>query len=383
MPRHDNTFGGGNYDADDIDEWLTIQRDWQVDGGIEPVAEAEVLRVRERAARAVQAVFAELGLPAGHRRRGRGGDDRATRARDLPDRDRAADVEAADELLARGVSALDVALALDRRGFDDVAEAIVGMQRQRVAADYLQTSAVIEPGRRSCAPPSTTRTRTSGPGTGYRLEGERWELLQALPHVVDPRHARRRPTARRPAVVETASVAAAGDDAGRGRDRASARPSRTAFRETINGLAARRRARRDRRRRPRGGRRAAARPRPPLRGRRVHRPRRRAPLGLRRRPRNPVEGDRGHPPRRPPAARQPRAVRHEPALHARELPGDGAQRRRLRAGPARRPRPDASSTTSRARSSSSRRRSCTRGRRAPSSRARPRSRCRSRAPPSR
>ena len=37
MPRHDNTFGGGNYDADDLDEWLTIQRDWQVDGGIEPV----------------------------------------------------------------------------------------------------------------------------------------------------------------------------------------------------------------------------------------------------------------------------------------------------------------------------------------------------------
>ena len=29
MPRHDNTFGGGNYDADDIDEWLTVQRDWR------------------------------------------------------------------------------------------------------------------------------------------------------------------------------------------------------------------------------------------------------------------------------------------------------------------------------------------------------------------
>ena len=63
MPRSDNTFGGGNYDADDIDEWLTIQRDWQVDGGIEPVAEGELLRVRERAARAVQATYAELGLP--------------------------------------------------------------------------------------------------------------------------------------------------------------------------------------------------------------------------------------------------------------------------------------------------------------------------------
>ena len=64
MPRHDNTFGGGNFDADDLDEWLTIQRDWQVDAGIEPVSEEELLRVRERAARAVQAVFAELGLPA-------------------------------------------------------------------------------------------------------------------------------------------------------------------------------------------------------------------------------------------------------------------------------------------------------------------------------
>ncbi len=64
MPRHDNTFGGGNFDADDLDEWLTIQRDWQVDAGIEPVSEDELLRVRERAARAVQAVFAELGLPA-------------------------------------------------------------------------------------------------------------------------------------------------------------------------------------------------------------------------------------------------------------------------------------------------------------------------------
>ena len=184
MPRRDNTFGGGNYDADDIDEWLTIQRDWQVDGGIEPVSEDEALRVRERAARAVQAVFAELGLPpvtdeevvaATH----------AHGSPDMPDRDRAADVEAADELLAGGVSALDVALALDRAGYEDVAEGVVGMLRQRVSADYLQTSAVIEPDglvRSAVNDPNLYL----GPGTGYRLEGERWQLLQALPHVVDP-----------------------------------------------------------------------------------------------------------------------------------------------------------------------------------------------------
>jgi propanediol dehydratase large subunit len=183
MPRRDNTFGGGNYDADDLDEWLTIQRDWQVDGGIEPVAEDEVTRIRAKAARAVQAVFAELGLPAVT-------DDEVEAATigydsgDMPDRDRAADVEAADDALERNVSGLDVALALDRRGFADVAEAILGMQRQRVCADYLQTSAVID---RDGLVHSAVNDANSyvGPGTGYRLEGERWELLQSLPHVVD------------------------------------------------------------------------------------------------------------------------------------------------------------------------------------------------------
>ena len=184
MPRADNTFGGGNFDADDLDEWLTIQRDWQVDAGIEPASEEELLRVRERAARAVQAVFAELGLPPVS-------DAEVAEATagywsgDMPARDRAADVEAADLALARGVSGLDVALALDRRGFADVAEAIMGMARQRVAADYLQTASVID--RDGLVHSAVSDPNEySGPGTGYRLEGERWDLLRALPHELDP-----------------------------------------------------------------------------------------------------------------------------------------------------------------------------------------------------
>jgi propanediol dehydratase large subunit len=184
MPREDNTFGGGNYDADDLEEWLTVQRDWQVDAGIEPVAEEELVRVRERAARAIQAVFAGLGFPPVT--------DEEVEAstygyssRDLPDRDRAADVAAADRVLTEGISAVDVIRELDGAGFEDVAEAVLGMQRQRVSADYLQTSAIIEPD-------GTVRSAVSdpnqyeGPGTGYRLEGERWRLLQQLPYVLDP-----------------------------------------------------------------------------------------------------------------------------------------------------------------------------------------------------
>ena len=82
-------LSAGNYDADDLDEWLTMQRDWQVDGGIEPVSENAVIAVRRRAALAVQAVFDDLAFPpisdAEIEAATLGYD-----SNDMPDRDRAA-----------------------------------------------------------------------------------------------------------------------------------------------------------------------------------------------------------------------------------------------------------------------------------------------------
>jgi hypothetical protein len=60
------------------------------------------------------------------------------------------------------------------------------MQRQRVCADYLQTSAVIGPDWMVISAVNDPN-EYAGPGTGYRLEGDRWELLQRLPHTLDPR----------------------------------------------------------------------------------------------------------------------------------------------------------------------------------------------------
>ena len=48
-------------------------------------------------------------------------------------------------MLDERISGLDVARELDAAGFIDVAEAVLDMQRQRVSADYLQTSAIIDP----------------------------------------------------------------------------------------------------------------------------------------------------------------------------------------------------------------------------------------------
>jgi propanediol dehydratase large subunit len=208
MPRYDNMFGGGNYDSADLDEWLTMQRDWQVDAGIEPLSEEQVVDVRERGARAIQAVFAAFGFPPITDEEV----DAATYAldsRDLPDRDRAADVAAADRVLAEGISGLDVARELDRHGFGDVAEAILGMQRQRVSGDYLQTSAIIDATGAVSAAVNDPNLYT-GPGTGYRLEGERWEQLQRLPHELDA-HTLEGPGAVEQAVVAETEVAGIAD----------------------------------------------------------------------------------------------------------------------------------------------------------------------------
>ena len=59
------------------------------------------------------------------------------------------------------------------------------MQRQRIAADYLQTAAVIAcDGTIEAA--VNDPNEYSGPGSGYRLHGERWQRLRALPHELDP-----------------------------------------------------------------------------------------------------------------------------------------------------------------------------------------------------
>jgi propanediol dehydratase large subunit len=200
MPRYDNMFGGGNYDSDDIDEWLTMQRDWQVDGGIEPLTEDEAAGVRERAGRAIQAVFAAFDFPPITDEEVEAA-TYALDSRDVPDRDRAADVAAADRVLVEGISGLDIARELDRRDFTDVADAILAMQRQRVSGDYLQTSAIVDATGKVTAAVNDPN-RYTGPGTGYRLDGERWQRLQQLPHELDARALDETSATHEPVVVE-------------------------------------------------------------------------------------------------------------------------------------------------------------------------------------
>lgn len=185
IPKRDNMFGGGNFDAEDFDDWTVIQRDMQVNGGIRPAREEEAIAIRRQGAQALQAVYAELGFPPI-------GDEEVEAAAiahssdDMPERDLVADLAAADEFLASSANLADVVRALHRRGFGPVAANVLEMGRQRVAGDYLQPSAIFQEGFGVLSGINDTNDYT-GPGTGYRLDGAEWEALQRIPQQKSPR----------------------------------------------------------------------------------------------------------------------------------------------------------------------------------------------------
>jgi propanediol dehydratase large subunit len=188
MPRQDNLFGGGNFDANDLDAWTLVQRDLGLDGGITPVGEDEARRVRRRAALAVQAVWTAMGLPA----ISDGEVDAAVDARDsgdLPPRARSADLDAARRFLESPATVLDLAGVLARSGFAPEAEALLALTRQRAAGDYLQPAGILARDGEDLAALSAVNDPHvyGGPGTGYRVEGERRRQLENVPFAVDPR----------------------------------------------------------------------------------------------------------------------------------------------------------------------------------------------------
>jgi propanediol dehydratase large subunit len=185
VPKRDNLFGGGNFDADDFDDYSVLQRDMQVDGGTRPITEAQALTIRRQAALAIQAIYAELGFPAI-------GDHEIEAAvtahgsEDMPARDVVADLEAANRFLKGEQTILAVVKALYRRGHPDIGANLLAMGRQRVAGDYLQPAAIFDRNFHVLSAINDINDYT-GPGTGYRVSAERWQEMQQMPQVKSPR----------------------------------------------------------------------------------------------------------------------------------------------------------------------------------------------------
>ena len=184
-PNYDNMFAGSNFDAEDFDDYNVIQRDMQVDGGLRPVTEEEIICVRRKAAKAVQAVFRQLGLTSIS-------DEQAEAvvyahgSKDTLPRDVTADLMSAEDVLKRGITGVDIVKALAEGGFTDVAENVLNMLKQRVSGDYMQTAAILDKEFNVLSGVNVPNDYM-GPGTGYRVEGERWEEIKKIPHLIDPK----------------------------------------------------------------------------------------------------------------------------------------------------------------------------------------------------
>ncbi len=130
-------------------------------------------------------MYAELGLPAIS-------DDEVAAAiiahgsEDMPARDVVADLAAADRFLASDQTILAAVAGLQRRGFTRIANNLLEMGRQRVAGDYLQPAAIFDRTFRVQSGINDPNDYT-GPGTGYRVTGERWREIEQIHQVRSPR----------------------------------------------------------------------------------------------------------------------------------------------------------------------------------------------------
>jgi propanediol dehydratase large subunit len=171
IPTYDNAFGPSNMNAEDLDDYLVMQRDWGFEGALRARGDAELLPLRRRAAEACRAVFAELDLAAFS-------DEEAEAcvvahgSLDVPEGPTDRVARAGDLIMERGITAIDVVRALAARGFAQEAERVLEMLRQRLLGDVLQTSAIFDEEMRVLSA-LTDGNDYAGPGTGYRMSRAR------------------------------------------------------------------------------------------------------------------------------------------------------------------------------------------------------------------
>lgn len=184
VPNYDNMFAGSNFDAEDFDDYNILQRDLRIDGGLKPVLEEEAVAIRNKAAKAMQAIFAELGFPEITDAEV----EAATYAhgsKDMPDRNVVEDLKAAQGILSNGITGVDIIKALYKRGYEDIAQSLLNMLKQRVSGDYLHTSAIIDKNWNVISAVNNLNDY-KGPGTGYQMSKERWEEIKNIPNAIAP-----------------------------------------------------------------------------------------------------------------------------------------------------------------------------------------------------
>ncbi len=172
--KYDNSFNPSLFNGEEMEDFLVLQRDFEADGGLTPMAESRALGLRRRAVEAVSAVLEELDL-AHPTAEMKASVVQASGSRETVTFSTGDSARISETIQARGIDVIDVIRALARRGFPEEAENILKIVKLRVSGDYLQTSSIIRDGRILSA--VNDPNDYAGPGTGYRLGPERREAI--------------------------------------------------------------------------------------------------------------------------------------------------------------------------------------------------------------
>src|SRR6185369_11908855 len=159
IQRYDNMFGPSNFNAEDIDDFLAMQRDWGIDGGL-------------------RTVYAHLGLADFTDEHVDLAVD-AAGSKDLGDTDTLAVLAAAQAIRQRGLTVVDIVAALDECGYGHEAERTMAFARARLSGDYLQTSAIFDE-QLGVLSLVTDPNDYAGPGTGYEPAPSRQAEIDAI-----------------------------------------------------------------------------------------------------------------------------------------------------------------------------------------------------------
>jgi propanediol dehydratase large subunit len=178
IQRYDNMFGPSQWNAEDLDDYLVLQRDWSVDGGLRTPAHDEVAALRRRAVAAVQAVYRHLGLADLDEEWAAQAVD-AAGSKDVPAADLMAPLVASRLIRQTGLTMVDVVAALDETGFEVEAQRILDLLGVRVDGDHLQSAAILDEQLRVLSL-VTDPNDYAGPGTGYEPEPDRAREIAAI-----------------------------------------------------------------------------------------------------------------------------------------------------------------------------------------------------------
>lgn len=182
IPAYDNSFNPSLFNAEEMEDYLVLQRDFEADGGLTPLAEHRALDLRARAVAAVSAVLDELGLaqPTPEMQASVVVASGSAETRSYTPGEVAPISEA---IKAREITVIDVIRALARRDFVPEADNLLAVVKLRISGDYLQTSAMVRGGRVISA--INDPNNYCGPGSGYRMTEDRRLEINNIRDVLD------------------------------------------------------------------------------------------------------------------------------------------------------------------------------------------------------